>query len=111
MSWLVTGRCWRTSGRWWRASAEWHSRYHGRGVLIHWHVERKSMAVHSQLISCSASEVAAMVEGAIRHDTTMDVEANHTDSHGQSEIGFAITRLLGFELLPRIKQVNKARPR
>jgi TnpA family transposase len=33
-------------------------------VLIYWHVERKSMAVHSQLISCSASEVAAMVEGA-----------------------------------------------
>ena len=88
---------------------EWHSRYHGRGVLIYWHVERKSMAVHSQLISCSASEVAAMVEGAIRHDTTMDVEANYTDSHGQSEIGFAITRLLGFELLPRIKQINKAR--
>ena len=88
---------------------EWHSRYHGRGVLIYWHVERKSMAVHSQLISCSASEVAAMVEGAMRHDTTMDVEANYTDSHGQSEIGFAITRLLGFDLLPRIKQINKAR--
>lgn len=88
---------------------EWHSRYHGRGVLIYWHVERKSMAVHSQLISCSASEVAAMVEGAMRHDTTMNVEANYTDSHGQTEIGFAITRLLGFDLLPRIKQINKAR--
>ena len=47
---------------------EWHSRYHGRGVLIYWHVEKGSMAVHSQLISCSASEVAAMVEGAMRHD-------------------------------------------
>ncbi len=88
---------------------EWHSRYHGRGVLIYWHVEKRSMAVHSQLISCSASEVAAMVEGAIRHDTTMNLQANYTDSHGQSEIGFAITRLLGFDLLPRIKQINKAR--
>jgi TnpA family transposase len=88
---------------------EWHSRYHGRGVLIYWHVERKSMAVHSQLISCSASEVAAMVEGAMRHDTTMDLQANYTDSHGQSEIGFAITRLLDFDLLPRIKQINKTR--
>lgn len=88
---------------------EWHSRYHGRGVLIYWHVERKSMAVHSQLLSCSASEVAAMIEGAMRHDTTMNVEANYTDSHGQSEIGFAITRLLGFDLLPRIKQISKAR--
>ncbi len=88
---------------------EWHSRYHGRGVLIYWHVERKSMAVHSQLIACSASEVAAMVEGAMRHDTTMSLEANYTDSHGQSEIGFAITRLLNFDLLPRVKQINKTR--
>ncbi len=88
---------------------QWHSRYGGRGVLIYWHVERGSVAVHSQLISCTASEVAAMVEGAIRHGTTMDVEGNYVDSHGQSEIGFGITRLLGFDLLPRIKQINKAR--
>jgi len=34
---------------------------------------------------------------------------NYVDSHGQSEIGFAITRLLGFDLLPRIKQINKVK--
>jgi len=28
------------------------------------------------------------------------------DSHGQSEIGFGITKLLGFDLLPRIKRIN-----
>ena len=88
---------------------EWHSRYGGRGVLIYWHVERKSMAIHSQLINCSASEVAAMVEGAMRHGTTMEVEGNYVDSHGQSEVGFGITRLLGFDLLPRIKRINKVR--
>jgi TnpA family transposase len=78
-------------------------------VLIYWHVERKSMAIHSQLIGCSASEVAAMIEGVMRHGTTMDVQASYTDSHGQSEIGFGITRLLGFDLLPRIKRINKTR--
>ncbi|WP_433702040.1 Tn3 family transposase [Nocardiopsis sp. CA-288880] len=65
---------------------EWHSRYGGRGVLIYWHIEERSMAVHSQLLSCSASEVHAMVEGARRHGTSMNVEANYVDSHGQSEI-------------------------
>jgi TnpA family transposase len=85
---------------------EWHSRYGGRGVLIYWHVERKSMAIHSQLLTCSASEVAAMIEGAIRHGTTMEVEGNYVDSHGQSEVGFGLTRLLGFDLLPRIKRIN-----
>ena len=72
---------------------EWHSRYGGRGILIYWHVERGSMVVHSQTLRASASEVHAMVEGAIRHGTTMKVEGNYVDSHGQSEIGFGITRL------------------
>jgi TnpA family transposase len=88
---------------------EWHSRYGGRGVLTYWHVDRGSVVVHSQLLACSASEVHAMVEGAIRHGTSMSVEGNYVDSHGQSEIGFGITRLLGFDLLPRIKQINKVK--
>jgi len=85
---------------------EWHSRYGGRGVLIYWHVEKKSMAIHSQVINCSASEVAAMIDGAMRHGTSMEVDGNYVDSHGQSEVGFGITRLLGFDLLPRIKRIN-----
>lgn len=39
----------------------------------------------------------------------MKVEGNYVDSHGQSEIGFRITGLLGFDLLPRIKQINKVK--
>ncbi|MCX4766964.1 Tn3 family transposase [Streptomyces sp. NBC_01275] len=30
--------------------------------MIYWHVEKKSLCVYSQLKSCSASEVAAMIE-------------------------------------------------
>jgi TnpA family transposase len=67
------------------------------------------MAIHSQLLNCSASEVAAMIEGVMRHGTSMTVEGNYVDSHGQSEIGFAISSLLGFKLLPRIKQINRVK--
>ena len=89
---------------------EWHSRYRRakRGVLIYWTVETGgSMAVHSQLISCSASEVHAMVEGAMRHGTDMEIEQNFVDSHGASFVGFGITRLLDFDLVTRFKQINK----
>ncbi|MET9246244.1 Tn3 family transposase [Nonomuraea sp. NPDC003709] len=61
---------------------EWHSRYGGRGILIYWHIERGSMVVHSQTLCASASEVHAMIEGAVRHGTTMKVEGNYVDSHG-----------------------------
>ncbi len=50
-----------------------------------------------------------MIEGAVWHGTTMKVEGNYVDSHGQTEIGFGVTRLLGFDLLPRIKQINKVK--
>jgi TnpA family transposase len=85
---------------------QYHVRYGGRGVLIYWHIERKSVAINSQLLSCTASEVAVMVEGVIHHHTEMDIETNYVDSHGQSEIGFGITWLLGFDLKPRLKRIN-----
>lgn len=86
---------------------EWHIRYGGRGVMIYWHVERKSVCIHSQLKRCSSSEVAAMMEGVLRHCTDMTVEKNYVDTHGQSEVAFAFSHLLGFQLLPRLKAINK----
>lgn len=88
---------------------EWHVRYGGRGIMIYWHVEKKSACIYSQLKTCSSSEVAAMIEGLLRHCTDMEVQKNYVDTHGQSEIAFAFCRLLGFELMPRIKQIGKQR--
>lgn len=84
---------------------EWHVRYGGRGVMIYWHVEKKSTCIYSQLKSCSSSEVAAMIEGVLRHSTTMSVQKNYVDTHGQSEVAFAFCHLLGFQLLPRLKGI------
>ncbi len=86
---------------------EWHVRYGGRGVMIYWHVDRKSTCIYSQLKTCSSSEVAAMIEGVLRHCSEMSVDRQYVDSHGQSEVGFAFCRLLSFELLPRFKAIGK----
>ena len=69
---------------------EWHVRYGGRGVMIYWHVERGSVCIHSRLRRCSSSEVAAMIEGVLRHDTEMEVERQYVDSHGQSRGGIRL---------------------
>jgi TnpA family transposase len=84
---------------------EWHIRYGGRGVMIYWHVEKKSVCIYSQLKRCSSSEVAAMIEGVLRHCTEMEVEHQYVDSHGQSEVAFAFSHLLGFDLMPRLKAI------
>jgi TnpA family transposase len=90
-------------------TTQWHARYGGRGVMIYWHVERKSLCIHSQLKSPSSSEVASMIEGVLRHCTEMAVDRQYVDSHGQSVVAFAFTRLLGFQLLPRLKRIGAQR--
>ena len=84
---------------------EYHVRYGGHGVMIYWHVEKRSVCVYSQLKSCSASEVSAMIEGVLRHCTDASIDRQYTDTHGQSLVGFAFAHLLGFKLLPRMKNV------
>src|SRR6266566_3041648 len=85
---------------------EWHIRYRGSGIMVYWHVEKKSVCIYSQVKSCSSSEVAAMIEGVLRHCTDMNVEKNYVDTHGQSEVAFAFCTLLGFRLLPRLKDIG-----
>ena len=88
---------------------EWHNRYRGPGVMIYWHVERRSICVRSQLKSCSSSEVAAMIEGVLHHCTDASFDRNYVDTHGQSAVGFAFSELLGFQLMPRLKNLGAQR--
>ena len=84
---------------------EWHIRYGGRGVMIYWHVDKKSTCIYSQLKRCSSSEVANMIEGVLRHCTDKSIQKQFVDTHGQSEVAFAFCHLLGFDLMPRLKNI------
>lgn len=86
---------------------EWHPRYKDRGVMIYWHVDTKSAVIHSQIKTCLSSEVGAMITGVLRHDTKMNMNKAYTDTHGQSTVGFGFSYGLGFDLLPRIKGINR----
>lgn len=85
---------------------EWHIRYRGRGVMIYWHVEKNANCIYSQLTRCSASEAGNMIKGVLNHSTTMSVNKQYVDTHGQSEVAFAFCRLLRFELMPRLKNIG-----
>ena len=85
--------------------AQWHQRYRQSGVMVYWHVSKQSLCIYSQLKAPSSSEVASMIEGVLRHCTAMQVDRTYVDTHGQSEVGFAFCRLLGFQLMPRLKNI------
>ena len=86
---------------------EWHARYKGRGVMVYWHVDKQSLCIHSQLKTCSSSEVGSMIKGVLQHCTDMMIDKAYMDTHGQSTIGFGVSELLGFNLLPRLKNIHK----
>ncbi|MEV0108486.1 Tn3 family transposase [Nocardia sp. NPDC050799] len=88
---------------------EYHQRYGGAGMVIYWHVERNRVCIYSQLKSCSSAEVASMIEGLLRHCTDAEIESNYVDTHGANIVGFAFTELLGFRLLPRLKNIGSIR--
>jgi TnpA family transposase len=88
---------------------EWHLRYKGPGIMIYWHVEKSRVCIYSQAKTCSASEVASMIEGLLRHLTSAEIQRQYTDTHGASLIGHAFSHLLGFKLLPRDKTLSWSR--
>ena len=89
--------------------SRWHPRYHSKGVMVYWHVDTNSICIYSQLKSCAASEVSSMIEGILRHNTDKNIDNNYVDTHGASEIGFAFSYMLNFELLPRFKNIHSQR--
>ncbi len=87
---------------------QWHRRYRRAGIMVYWHVAKDSLCIYSQL-KAPSSEVAAMIAGVLQHCTEQQVDRNYVDTHGQSEVGFAFCRLLGFQLIPRFKNLHKQR--
>ena len=85
---------------------EWSPRHHSSGVMIYWHVSDQYICVYSQLKSCTSSEVASMLQGIMSQETDMDIESQYVDSLGKSELGFALSYLEGFDLLPRYKSIG-----
>lgn len=73
--------------------------------MIYWHMEEHAVCIYSQLKTVSSSEVAAMIQGVMRHCTDMQIQKQFVDSHGHSEITFEFCRLLGIQLMPRLKNI------
>ena len=85
---------------------KYHPRYKENGVMIYWHVSKNYICVFSQLKDCTSSEVASMLHGVLNHDTNLKIDGQYVDTHGKSDLGFALSRMLNFELLPRIKNIG-----
>lgn len=90
-----------------------HMRYQKRGGIAYHHVANNYIALFSTFIPCGVWEAVAIIEGLLKNESDLQPKKIHADTQGQSTIVFALAYLLGFKLMPRIrnwKDYNFYRP-
>ncbi|MFE2872400.1 transposase [Embleya sp. NPDC059259] len=93
--------------------AESHIRYGGYGGIAYRHISDTYIALFSHFIPCGVWEAVYIIEGLLQNDSDIAPDTIHADTQGQSLPVFGLAALLGFDLLPRIrnwKDLNFYRP-
>ena len=83
--------------------AEFHMRYSRKGGIAYHHVANNYIALFSTFIPCGVWEAIAIIEGLIKNKSDVQPNIIHADTQGQSTVVFALAYLLGFKLMPRIR--------
>lgn len=83
--------------------AESHIRYGGYGGIAMRHVADSYIALFSHFIPCGVWEAVYIIDGLLRNESDIQPDTVHADTQGQSLPVFGLAALLGFELLPRIR--------
>jgi TnpA family transposase len=83
--------------------SEYHIRYGGYGGIAYHHVADSYVALFSHFISCGTWEAVYIIEGLLRNQSDLRPETIHGDTQGQSTPVFALSYLLGINLMPRIR--------
>lgn len=83
--------------------AESHIRYGGFGGLAMRHISDTYIALFSRFVPCGVWEAVYIIEGLLQNESDIQPDTIHADTQGQSLPVFGLAALLGFELLPRIR--------
>ena len=83
--------------------AETSIRYGGYGGIAYRHIADTYIALFSRFIPCGVWEAVYIIDGLLRNESEVTPDVVHADTQGQSLPVFGLATLLGFELLPRIR--------
>jgi hypothetical protein len=88
--------------------ANFSFKYHGsgRGVSIYDFIDERHVLFHSLVMSSSEREAAYVIDGLMCNDEIKS-DIHSTDTHGYSDLVFAITHLLGISFAPRLAKIKK----
>ena len=89
--------------------AAYYPRYYGyyeKAIGIYTHVSDQYSVYSTQAISCSPREALYVLDGLLENNTILKIREHTTDTHGYTEIIFALCYLLGYYFMPRIRDLK-----
>jgi len=92
-----------------RLLASYDPRYDGyyeKAIGIYTHVSAQYSVFSTKVISCSPREALYVLDGLLENNTILQIREHTTDTHGYTEIMFALCHLLGFYVMPRIRDLK-----
>ena len=76
-----------------------------RGLTAYSYVDETLLVFDSTVFSAADREATHLLEGLLRH-AVRPTDVHSTDTHGYTEVIFAVTRMLGIAYEPRIRQLT-----
>ena len=73
------------------------------GVSFYSHLSDQFGAFHTKVIASTAHEAPHVLDGLLRHRTSLQIEEHYTDTAGFTDHVFGLCALLGFRFAPRIR--------
>lgn len=89
--------------------ASYYPRYYGyyeKAIGVYTHVSDQYAVYSTKVISCSPREALYVLDGLLENNTILKIREHTTDTHGYTEIIFALCHLLGYYFMPRIRDLK-----
>ena len=83
--------------------AETSIRYGKAGGIAYHHVSDLYVALFTHFIPCGVWEAVYIIEGLLRNASEVQPKVVHADTQGQSFPIYTLAHLMGFELMPRVR--------
>lgn len=77
-----------------------------KGVSVYTFIDESHRLFYSTVINATERESGYVIDG-LMHNDVVQSDIHSTDTHGYSEVIFALTHLLGFSFAPRIKNFKE----
>lgn len=76
------------------------------GVSFYTHISDQFGPYHTKVIPATAHEAPHVLDGLLRHESSLEIEEHYTDTGGFTDHVFAVSALLGFRFAPRIRDLR-----